>query len=65
MIHIRKPDQFNGSQWETYVEDRHGAETVHGYFATQTEALAQAELWHAEMNRTGVTIGVQAASYER
>lgn len=54
MTHIRKPDQWNGYRWQAYVADRHGAETVSRDFATKDEALAQADAWNAEMDRTGV-----------
>jgi hypothetical protein len=66
MTHIRRPDKFNGFQWEAYVEDRHAAETAHKYFATEVAALAQAKAWAEEMARTGATVGsAVGASYER
>ena len=65
MTHLRAPDKFNNFRWEVFVEDRHGAETAHAAFATEAEAIAQKTAWDAEMDRTGITIGARAASYER
>lgn len=65
MVHICRPDQYNGFQWMVYVEDRHAAETIRRYFDTEAEATAQAKIWDDEMQRTGIVIGARSASYER